>query len=61
MPMPMNRLLAELADIREVVNVYPRRRRAKEPRQQTVLTRMNEVQQGLAKLIGMEVGTACLG
>lgn len=61
MPMPMNRLLAELTDIREVVNVYPRKRRAKQARHQTVLTKMNEVQERLAKLLGLEAGTACLG
>ena len=35
--------------IREVVNVYRRRPRAKEPRQQTVLTRMNEIQERLVE------------
>jgi transposase len=61
MPMPMNRLLAELDGIREVVNVYRRRPRAKEPRQQTVLTRMNEVQERLLKLLGLDAEKACLG
>ena len=61
MPMPMNRLLAELDGIREVVNVYQRRPRAKAPRQQTVLTKMNQIQERLAKLLGLEAGTASLG
>ena len=61
MPMPMNRLLAELDGIREVVNVYRRRPRAKAPRQQTVLTRMNEIQERLVKLLGLEAGMASLG
>lgn len=61
MPMPMNRLLAELDGIREVVNVYRRRPRAREPRQQTVLTRMNEVQERLVKLLGLDAEKACLG
>lgn len=61
MPMPMNRLLAELDGIREVVNVYRRRPRAKEPRQQTVLTRMNEVQERLVKLLGLDAEKARLG
>ena len=61
MPMPMNRLLAELDAIREVVNVYRRRPRAKEPRQQTVLTKMNEIQQRLVKLLELEAGMASLG
>jgi transposase len=61
MPMPLNRLLAELAAIREVVNVYPRRRRAKAAARQTVLTRMNEVQERLAELLGLKGETGCLG
>jgi len=61
MPMPMNRLLAELDGIREVVNVYKRRPRAKAPRQQTVLTKMNQVQERLAKLLELEPGDASLG
>lgn len=61
MPMPMNRLLAELDGIREVVNVYRCRPRAKIPRQQTVLTRMNEIQKRLVKLLGLEAGMASLG
>ena len=61
MPMPMNRLLAELDGIREVVNVYRRRPRAKEPRQQTVLTRMNEIQERLVELLELKAGMACLG
>jgi transposase len=61
MPMPLNRLLAELDGIREVVNVYRRRPRAKAPRQQTVLTRMNAIQERLVKLLGLEAGMASLG
>jgi transposase len=61
MPMSMNRLLAELHDIREVVNVYKRKPRAKAPRHQTVLTKMNEVQERLAELLELEAGTADLG
>ena len=61
MTMPMNRLLAELDGIREVVNVYRRRPRAKEPRQQTVLTRMNEIQERLVELLELKAGMASLG
>lgn len=41
------RVLKELADVREVVNIYPRTRRKKEQTRQTVLTRLNETQQKL--------------
>lgn len=61
MPMPLHRLLDELAGIREVVNVYRRRPRAKQPRQQTVLTKMNEIQERLVKLLGLESGMSSLG
>jgi hypothetical protein len=61
MPMPMNRLLAELDGSREVVNVYRRRPRAKKPRQQTVLTRMNKIQERLVELLELKAGMACLG
>lgn len=61
LPVPMNRLLAELHGIREAVNVYRRRPRAKEPRQQTVLTKMNEVLQRLVKLLGLDAGMATFG
>lgn len=61
MPMPMNRLLAELDGIREVVNFYQRRPRAKAPRQQTVLTKMNQVQERLVKRLGLEAGMDSLG
>lgn len=61
MPLPMNRLLAELERVREVVNVYKRRPRAKEARQQTVLTKMNQIQERLAELLGLEPGEASLG
>jgi len=59
--LPMNRLLAELRGIREVVNVYGRRPRSKAPRQQTVLTRMGEVQEGLVKALGLHAGMPSLG
>jgi len=46
----MPRLLRELADIREIINVYPKRRRNKTPRQ-TTLTQLNDVQQQLMDLL----------
>lgn len=61
LPLSMNRLLAELRSIREVVNVYGRRPRSKAPRQQTVLTRMGEVQERLVKALGLHAGMPTLG
>ena len=40
--MSMGRLLSQLEDIREVINLYPKRRKAAKMRQQTVLTRMSK-------------------
>ncbi len=49
--MSMGRLLSQLEDIREVINLYPKRRKAAKMRQQTVLTRMSKVQK---RLVGTE-------
>ena len=59
--LPMNRLLAELHGIREVVNVYKQRPHTKAVRQQTVLTRMGEVQERLVKLLGLRAEMPRLG
>jgi len=50
----MKRMLSELNDIREVVNVYPRKRRQKVERQQTVLTKTSEIQQKLISILELE-------
>ena len=48
------RLLSQLEDIREVINLYPKRRKAAKMRQQTVLTRMSKVQKRLVVILGLE-------
>jgi transposase len=50
----LNRLLSELDAIREVINVYPKRRQSAQPPQQTVLTRRSEVQQRLVSILELE-------
>jgi hypothetical protein len=51
---PLKRLLSELDGIREVINIYPKRRQSAHPPQQTVLTRLSEVQQRLVSILGLE-------
>jgi len=50
----MKRMLSELDDIREMVNVYPRKRRQKVKRQQTLLTKTSEIQQKLISIFERE-------
>jgi transposase len=50
----LKRLLRELDGIREVVNLYPKRRQSAQPPQQTVLTRLSEVQQRLVAILELE-------
>jgi len=47
----MKRVLSELDAIREVVNIYPRKRRQKTERRQAVLTKISEVQQQLMSIL----------
>ena len=47
----MKRILSELDAIREVVNIYPRKRRQKTERKQAVLTKISEVQQQLMSIL----------
>jgi transposase len=49
----MKRLLRELEDIREVINVYPRKRGQHAARQQTVLSKMNELQDRLLPILAL--------
>jgi transposase len=49
----LKRLLAELDGIREVINVYPRKRNRGTTRQQTVLTKTNELQDRLLSVLGL--------
>jgi transposase len=50
----LRRLLSQLDGIREVINLYPNRRKATQLRQQTVLTRMSKVQKQLVEILGLE-------
>ncbi len=52
----LNRLWAELAEIREVVNVFKRKRRAKSTPTQTVLTKLNAPQEKLFKILELQKG-----
>ena len=47
----MKRLLAELDEIKEVVVLYPRKRRAKTDPQHTVLSKTTELQQSLLSIL----------
>ncbi len=48
------RVLSELDGIREVVNIFPRKRRRKTERRHTVLTKTSELQQRLLSALEME-------
>jgi transposase len=50
----MNRLLSELGDVREVVNVYPHKRGQKTERKQAVLSRTSDLQQQLLRILEIE-------
>jgi transposase len=54
MPISLKRLLGELENIREVVNIYPKR--GKGERRQTVLSKRNEVQERLLSILGLADG-----
>jgi transposase len=49
----MKRLLRELDDIREVINVYPPKRGQRAARQQTVLSKTNELQDRLLSILAL--------
>jgi len=58
----MKRLLSELDDMRQVINIYPRKRRQKTERRQAVLSRTSEVQEKLIAALGLgEEQTSLLG
>lgn len=50
----MKRLLTELDDMREVVNIYPRKRRQKTGKKQTVLSKTSELQEKLIAILGLK-------
>ena len=52
----LDRLWGELAGIREVVNVFKRKRRAKSAPTQTVLTKLNPAQEKLFKILELNKG-----
>jgi transposase len=52
----LQRLLSELQNIREVVNVYPARGKRQGERRQTVLSKRNEVQERLLSILGLAEG-----
>lgn len=53
----MNRLLSELDGIREVINIYPRKRRQREHRKQSVLTKLSELQTRLMAILNLKEET----
>ena len=55
-PISLKRLLSELQEIREVVNIYPARRKGKGERRQTVLSKRNELQERLLATLGLPEG-----
>lgn len=52
-PMSMPRLLSELDDIREVVNIYPKKRGQTKNRTQTVLTHTSDLQNRIMEILGL--------
>lgn len=52
----LDRLWSELAGIREVVNVFKRKRRAKSAPTQTVLTKLNPTQEKLFNILELNKG-----
>ena len=53
MKLSMRRMLKELSDIREVVNVFPAKRRRRQ-RSQAVLSKTNEVQRRMLKILDIQ-------
>ena len=49
--LPMSRFLAELDSIREVINIYPKKRRQKSQRKQSVLTKLSEARAQLMSVL----------
>jgi len=47
----MKRFLSELDAIREVINIYPRKRRQKSERKQSVLTKLSELQERIMTIL----------
>ncbi len=61
-PLSMPRLLSELDDIREVVNIYPKKRGQTKNRTQTVLTHTSDLQNRIMEILELRKGeNAVLG
>lgn len=52
--LPLRRLLSELDAIREVVNIYPRKRGQRSQRKQSVLSKMSDLQQQLVSILAID-------
>jgi len=52
----MKRVLSELDSIREVINIYPRKRRQRIERKQSVFTKASEIQQKLMSILSLKKG-----
>ncbi len=50
----MKRLMSELDNMRQVVNIYPKKRRQKIERKQVVLSRTSELQNKLIDVLGLK-------
>ncbi len=50
----MKRLLSELGDMREIINLFPRKRAQKKQRQQTVLSKTSELQEDLTRILNLK-------
>jgi len=51
MHISMKRMLSELNAVKEILLLYPRKRRTKQSRQQTVLSKTSELQQSLLSIL----------
>ena len=61
MQISMKRLLAELDNIRQVVNIFPKKGRQKAERQQAILSRTSELQDKLVAVLGLDEEKPDLG
>lgn len=50
----LSRLLAELRGVREVINIYPRKRGKKQPRQQTTISKTTQLQEQLVSILQLK-------
>ena len=50
----MKRVLSELDNMRQVINIYPKKRRQKIERKQAVLSKTSELQEKLIAVLGLK-------